>query len=427
MRFTGTERLETITGEVFGVLRSFRLGNHRSFRDEQELLLMPSMPGDERPVVPVAAIYGANASGKSNLFNGLWFMQAAVRDSLAAVCPVDFFRLGNEGADKPSSYIAELVVDAVRHTYGFSVQAGVVQEEWLYSYPEKRKRVVFERESGQIRFGSTVSDLKAKFATLNELIRPEALILGACGQLQLGPLMPVYQWFDQALRIDSIESEANDVLSERIGAFVQRSPEHARRLLSLLAAADVGIADIAVDRVNEPIRARSLSYATFRPASKPDRVRWKVRLRHGSQGAPFDLRDESAGTLNWLGLLPTVLDVLDAGQVFVVDEIDTSLHPMLTAKLIDLFQNPVTNPHSAQMVFTTHDTSLLGTMLGDHVLDRDQVWFVEKGPDGASELYPLTDFKPRKDQNTERRYLAGSYGAVPVLDGTSFSDAILGR
>ncbi|GAA1943637.1 hypothetical protein [Amycolatopsis minnesotensis] len=79
------------------------------------------------------------------------------------------------------------------------------------------------------------------------------------------------------------------------------------------------------------------------------------------------------------------------------------------------------------MIFTTQDTSLLGTMLGDHVLDRDQIWFVDKGSDGASELYPLTDFKPRKDQNTERRYLAGSYGAVPVLDGTSFSDAILGE
>ncbi|GAA1943629.1 AAA family ATPase [Amycolatopsis minnesotensis] len=277
------------------MLRSFRLGNHRSFRDERELLLMPSMPGDERPAVPVAAIYGANASGKSSLFNGL-FMQTAVSESLAVVSPVDFFRLGNEEADKPSFYIAELVVDAVRHTYGFSVQRGLVQEEWLYSYPEKRKRVVFERESGQVRFGSTVSDLKAKFTTLNELIRPDALMLSACGQLQLGPLMPVYRWFDGTLRIDSVESEANDLLSERVGAFVQRSPEHARRLLLLLAAADVGVTDIAVERVNEPIRARAMSYATVRPVSTPARLRWKVRLKHGSRGTPFDLRDESAGT-----------------------------------------------------------------------------------------------------------------------------------
>jgi AAA15 family ATPase/GTPase len=101
--------------------------------------------------------------------------------------------------------------------------------------------------------------------------------------------------------------------------------------------------------------------------------------------------------------------------VLVVDELETSLHPSLVAKLIELFRDEAANPRGAQLVFTTHDTSLLGTMLGGQVLHRDEIWFVDKNAEGASELYPLTDFKPRKDQNTERRYLAGAYGAVPVL------------
>jgi AAA15 family ATPase/GTPase len=169
------------------------------------------------------------------------------------------------------------------------------------------------------------------------------------------------------------------------------------------------------------------AYATLRAPEKSarSRRRWRLTFRHGDAEIPFELNDESAGTRNWLGLIPTVLDVLDEGRVLVVDEIDASLHPMLTAKLAGVFQSEEANPNGAQLIFTTHDTSLLGTMLGDDVLARDQIWFVDKNAEGVSELYPLTDFKPRKDQNTERRYLAGSYGAVPVLG--DFAEAVLRR
>jgi uncharacterized protein len=152
-----------------------------------------------------------------------------------------------------------------------------------------------------------------------------------------------------------------------------------------------------------------------------------LRFEHGVEGELFELGDESAGTLSWLELLPVVLDALDEGVVVAVDEIDTSLHPLLTAQLVELFQDPETNSKNAQLIFTTHDTSLLGTMIGDKVLDRDQIWFVQKNSAGATELYPLTDFKPRQDQNLERRYLGGSYGAVPVLDHQDFVNAVRDR
>jgi hypothetical protein len=412
---------------VVWVLRSFRLGNHRSFRDEQELLLMPALPGDDRPAVPVAAIYGANASGKSNLLDGLAFMTVAVLGSQAfGAGGRSIFRLDPKAAKRPSTFVVEILAEGVRYTYGFAVDDDAVTEEWLYAYPEKRRRVVFERTGDDLRFGSTSSDLKSKFTALEELIRGDVLLLSFCSGLELGPLMPVYRWFGQWLWIVRVEgARSSDEVENRVGEFLQRDASNNRRLLSLLTAADVGIADVTAERVDEPLSFQKPRFTSRRAASATYRLQWRLSFRHSDVDTAFELRDESAGTRNWLGLLPTVLDVLDEGRVLVVDEIDVSLHPMLTAKLVGLFQDEKTNPHGAQLIFTTHDTSLLGTMLGDNVLDRDQIWFVDKNAEGASELYPLTDFKPRKNQNTERRYLAGSYGAVPVLG--DFADAVLGR
>jgi AAA15 family ATPase/GTPase len=158
------------------------------------------------------------------------------------------------------------------------------------------------------------------------------------------------------------------------------------------------------------------------------RVNRKIALRHGTSGVTFRLDDESAGTRAWLQLLPSVLDTLDEGRVLVVDEIDTSLHPLLTARLIELFQDETTNPRRAQLIFTSHDSSLLGTAIQPGgLLKRDQVWFVRKEAEGRSSLYPLTDFTPRNEHNIERRYLAGAYGAVPEIDPADFSDVVRGH
>ncbi len=401
------------------MLRSFRLDNHRSFRDEQELLLMPAMPGDERPAVPVAAIYGANASGKSNLIDGLALMQSLILERPWAISAIGFelspHRLGASPRSESTTFVIEVIVDDVPYTYGFTLRASAVVEEWLYSYPAKRKRILFERTGSEFKVGGTVVDSKAKLEILEELNRPDRLLLSACDRLALAPLMPVYNWFVQGLTVRTLKSVIRTrVLSDRIGGYLHRKPQNHRRLVSLLGAADVGVTGLVVEDGGE----QTMSHVERRAMAERE-----VRLLHGAES--FDLEDESAGTRNWLELLPRVLDALDEGRVLVVDEIDASLHPMLTARLVGLFQNEKTNPSGAQLIFTTHDTSLLGTMLVDEVLQRDQIWFVDKNAEGASELYPLTDFKPRKDQNTERRYLAGSYGAVPVLG--DFADAVLDR
>ncbi|RZS34761.1 hypothetical protein EV193_108109 [Herbihabitans rhizosphaerae] len=438
------------------MLRSFRLVNHRSFADEQELLLMPATKSS-RSVVPVTAIYGANASGKSNLLSGLMFMHSAVLQSFArweieGNIPRQPFRLRSECRELPSSFVIEIVVDGVAYTYGFTLDDDSIHEEWLYSYPEKRRRVLFERVGSDIKFGSTVADLKSRLEVLEELTRPNALFLSAAARTKLAPIMPVYDWFRSSLRI-RWQVGRTFRLAEAVQRFINRRDGNINRLLALLAAADVGITGLRVEEADDPTLVARLSRVETRlveaeeddpqgnllSTAKMENLRTEreylirqiedrraeLKFIHGSGGELFGLAEESAGTRSWLELLPIVLEALELGSVVVVDEIDTSLHPLLTAQLVGLFQDADTNQNNAQLIFTTHDTTLLGTMVGDSVLERDQIWFVEKGRLGASSLYALTDFKPRSGQNTERRYLGGSYGAVPVLDSQEFADAVL--
>ncbi len=393
------------------MLRSFRLGNHRSFRAEQELSLLPAYDRDES-ALSVIAIFGANASGKSNVLDGLSFIRRAVGESFQrwdvdAGVPRTPFRLDPAGADHPSIFVVDVLLDDVRHTYGFAASNDRITEEWLYAYPAKRKRVLFERSDDHVTIGSTMTDLKAKLDVLEDLTRPNALFLSVAAQSNIEPLMPIYRWFRSGVRFRRPRTRAREhILARRVRDFWNDQPEDGGRLVALLTAADIGISELIV-------RARG---------HDPDDM--QLIFEHGVPGFQLGLEDESDGTRAWLELLLVVLTVLREGEVLVVDEIDASLHPLLTTRLVGLFRDPETNPRGAQLIFTTHDASLLGTMLGEEVLARDQVWFVEKDAAGASSLYPLTDFKPRTGENTERRYLGGSYGAVPVLDAHEFARAL---
>ncbi|MBA8925696.1 hypothetical protein BC739_002895 [Kutzneria viridogrisea] len=448
------------------------MSNHRSIRREQELVLLPAYH-DEEPAVTVAAVYGANASGKSNLLDALRFMALAVRDSFGRWAPDGGvprkpFKLDPAAADEPSLFVVELLTEGVRYTYGFAVDDDRVLEEWLYSYPEKRKRILFERENDEIKVGTTVPELATRLELLRGLMRPNALFLSLAAQSNIDQLMPVYRCFADALGFRTRPSSYD---LRRVVDFLRSSPAGSARFIELVRVADVGISDVLVEDDSglrqemaelETIRARmkserenllsqladkgigrqgrgksrlealetELLHVTRRLRLAADRARdcpAQIRFMHNSGGELFDFDDESDGTRSWLRLLPVVLTALDTARTLVVDEIDTSLHPKLTAQLVRLFRDPETNPRRAQLIFSTHDTSLLGTMLGEEVLARDQVWFMEKGQNGASNLFPLTDFHPRKGENTERRYLGGSYGAVPVLSDREFADAVLGR
>ncbi len=436
------------------MLRSFRLSNHRSFRDEQEVLLMPAY-ANERGVVPIAAVYGANASGKSNLLDGLRFMRALVVGQVPeAGSGIDRqpFKLNPGSLLEPSVFAVEVVLTGVRYVYGFSVDDEHVREEWLYSYPHGRRRVLFERDGHDINLGSTVSE-RGKAEVVESLLTAETLFLNLSARVELKQYRPTFEWFRRSLVLPRLNSwRPIRSVEERAARFIERSDASRAAYLELAKAADVGIIDINVDYVNDPVAARHAAFlaqqATFseaefrrmsgdqgresaeraeaarqRAAAAERQVRQAtLRVSHGSGKsavfafAAFGLAEESDGTRLWLHLLPDLITCLADGKTMVIDEIDSSLHPLLVRKLVGLFRSPETNPNGAQLIFTTHDAFLLAPIAGEAGVDRDQVWFVEKQADGASTLYPLTDFKPRNEHNLARRYLGGSYGAIPFLD-----------
>lgn len=392
------------------MLRSFRVANHRSIRDEQELLLMPAYD-KQRPVVPVAAVFGANASGKTNLLNALLFMQQAVlashwRWQPGQGVPREPFRLASAAPAEPSHFTVEIVVTGVRYVYGFAVDDRTVREEWLYTYPRNRKRIIFEREmDGRWAFGTTVPRGEAE--VLRKLTRDNELFLGVAAHSELAVVMPVFDWFQRAL---TIRTPATARHLPEVVEWLEQSDEHGRSLVELVRAADLGIEDLRV----EPVFAGAQSHPVV-----AEMLPVELTFVHGPERVPMRTEDQSAGTLAWLHLLVPALDALERGAVMCVDEIDSSLHPRLTARLIELFRDERTNEHGAQLVFATHDATLLGTSFGADILARDGVWFVDKNDRGETKLYPLTDFYPRKEENRERRYLGGSYDAVPaVYSGT---------
>ncbi|MET9529818.1 ATP-binding protein [Streptomyces sp. NPDC006649] len=409
------------------MLLSFRVANHGSLRDPQELNFVPAYESD-RPAVTVAAVYGANASGKSTLVDAYRFFTEAVRNSQArwlpgAAVPRRPFLLDHASRSECSSYAVDVLVSGVRHVYGFSVTDSEVTEEWLYTYPKARRRILFERAGMTMTYGAT---LTGERAAAERMMRPNSLYLSAAAQTSHKRLGEVWSVLVHSAVIEDSNRQST-VTAGAVTALMFEVLEEAGLSVGAqaLAAADLGVHGIRRGGKNDRDAARVLAGEYSEELKEAVSQSLEFVHRVGGEEFLLPLEAESSGTKTWLNMVTAALHSLLGGEPVWVDEIDVSLHPLLTAKLVALFQNMELNPLGAQLVFTTHDASLLGTMLGEQVLRRDQVWFVEKdATTGASELYPLSDFKPRKGENFERRYLAGSYGAIPLLPETAFEDTV---
>jgi hypothetical protein len=440
------------------MLLSFRVENHKSIRDEQQLLLTP-VYDDARPekagweASTVAGVFGANASGKSNLLDALALMRDTVRWSMrdnepGAGMRRNPFALGGARGE-PTTFVVDLDVDEVRYTYGFAIDDRRVAEEWLYSYPKQRKRVVFERDGSGFEFGEHTP---GKLRQVAEITGENVLFLTVAARASNEVVEPVYRWFSDRLVFAAERLPGRPLWLRRGGV-----PEDALNALSdLLRSADTGIRSVEL-REEEPIdlldRALSRQQGT-RDTSTERILRELLKARlaqdgdvepqgrrprrdlpptlvfnHGGTAPDRPLRweEESLGTRALAALGFEAQRVLESGGVLVVDEIDASLHPYLSARVISLFQDEEQNPAGAQLVFTSHDAALLGRVRGAEVLKRDHIWFVDKDGEGRTSLYPLSDFKPRGDDNRARRYLTGRYGAVPDVDDELFREALARR
>jgi hypothetical protein len=405
------------------MLLRFRFSNFRSFRTEQELSMVASSLGDQdgsvlhpsgtdEGVLPVAAMYGANASGKTNVILALQFMREAVKDSHAHWQPDEPIELEAfaGAADSPTTFSADFLLGGVRYQYGFSLSPEAVLEEWMYAYPLGKKQTWFAREKSKpISFSSK---LQGDNRAIERLTRPNSLFLSAAAQNGHEVLSPVYGWFSQSLSFLTGERRLARPVARTLYGDAGLRETFAR----LLALADLGIADLSVKKAVVPEEFRSWLplFAEFGSDSRFTPETYEVRLMHriGTATLPFTPSQESTGTIAFLCVLDSVVRALANGGVVCVDELDHSLHPLLALELIRQFTNIKSNPESAQLIFNTHDTNLLSA----GVLRRDQIWFTEKRQDGASQLYPLTDFKPRKHENLQNGYLQGRYGAIPFLN-----------
>jgi hypothetical protein len=419
--------------ELPPLLIRFRVENFRSIRDEQELSLVAS-PLSEHPEAVVragrfgvdllrtAAIYGPNASGKSTVMHALEFMKSAVSDSQRtwapdAKIPRSPFALDASSAAEPSLWGVDLLLGGVRYEYGFVADDSRILEEWLYAYPRGRKQEWFTRDASRGQEFEFSRLLKGENRAISGFTRPNSLFLSAAAQNNHAMLAPVYRWFSANLLV----TDEQDMAGRELAASQICISETGRvPILGLLESADLGITGLDVDVDDFPTFADRWNIRSDTPewreyADALPRVVTSVQLRHRTKVAdvdeslPFD--QESRGTRVLFGLAGLIVATLQTGGVLVVDELDRSLHPQLAMKIVELFNEQGTNPKNAQLIFNTHDTNLLDSSL----LRRDQVWFTEKGEDGATRLFPLTDFKARKHENLERGYLQGRYGAVPAL------------
>ncbi|MFC4374957.1 ATP/GTP-binding protein [Nocardia halotolerans] len=400
------------------MLRSFQVVNHRSLAEAQQLRLTKGAGGPL--AVPVTAVHGVAASGKTSLIDALAQMRDAVLNSVSGwdpyAGPVRRPHLGF--VDRPTEFVAGFVAEGVPYTYGFRLDNADVIAEWLYTHPRSRKRIVFERNGDQVKIGPMFEAARYGVAALVPLLRPNALLLSLAGQLYAEALVPAYRWFAANLRVQQGEVDA-DALAHDLGSHISRSTDNAARLLMLLRTADLGIEDLLVAE-HDPMYADYLrdldteiaaltarldqaqadrilverELSTLRAARDTlyrrmvDRRGPGLSLVHEGIGTPFDLADESTATRSLLRVLPAMLEALDTGQVLAVDDLGAGLPVEQTDRLVQLFQNPETNARGAQLVYTTADRALIDRGNGRSQRTRSAVWQLRR--EGAvSALVPL--------------------------------------
>lgn len=379
-------------------------------------------------ILKSAVVYGANASGKSKLFDAFAFMRDFVVNSSKEgqkgdEIDVPPFRLNSESDNEPSEFEIVFVHEDVLYRYGFEVTRKKVVAEWLYYRPKTKEIELFYRDNAEYDTHAR-SFSKGKTVIREGLVRENALLLSVAAQFNDETSINVVDWFKRLKSLSGLhETDYKGYTRDKAV-----DPVHKFKILDLLKAADLGISDIKlreldVDELPKNL-PRGVKEKLLREARKEkSQMVTDVLTTHKKfdangksiEAVSFSLEDdESSGTRKFFALTGPILDVIENGYTLIVDELDSKLHPNLVRRIVSLFNSKELNPKNAQLIFNTHDTNLLSVGL----FRRDQIWFTEKNKIGEAKLYSLADFKSsnvKKNEPFEDNYIKGKYGAVPYL------------
>nr|WP_311466084.1 ATP-binding protein [uncultured Porphyromonas sp.] len=425
------------------MLLNFAVTNYRSIKERQvfSLMAVEGLPHEESlirskdgiQILPVALLFGANASGKSNILRAFGMMRQMVLNSVRlnpgdTLDEYEPFLLDEESRNNDTEFEAEFIADTgqnveLHYRYGFSFSGKIISEEWLYRQVKNTDEVeLFTRIGGKVQVNETeFPEGKGKEDTLNS----NRLFLSLIAQLNGTQSKEIILWFNRGAFITATQTEQyitltsallkdkEDPIEDEIGHYVDMA-------LTFLSNIDVGITELSIEEVAVAL-PKDVPEELRKILSKDGHTALKVESTHNRYNKQGEIigkeifrteHNESEGTLKITELLGVIFLTLWAGTLLVIDELDAKLHPLLTRAIIQLFTNPKINPHGAQLVFTTHDTNQLHL---DYVR-RDEIWFTEKSPVEATQLYSHIEFKgfdPSMD--ITEQYVNGRYGAIPRI------------
>ena len=410
------------------MLIEFSVGNYRSFKDVVTLSMVAADEAadndelDKNNVFKVnqnfsllksAAIYGANASGKSNLILALYFMQSFVINSskLQITDKIDLekFRLSSETEDKPSFFKIVFYLDNKTYEYSFEVTQERVISEGLSCTPKTRKTNIFSREKDKIKYSKSL--LKGK--DVKDLTKKNTLFLSIAAQFNDPLAGKILLWFS---RLKIISGSQLENLRQLSIDYLSREQNLKNEIVFLIKKLDLSIKDMSIEVGRKPLDNFHKDI--------PDTVYNSIETYHEKydlEGKVIGLesfqlnKHESRGTQKLFALLAPILSVLKASEVLIIDELDSLLHPLMAIAIIGLFNSQQTNPKNAQLIFATHDVNLLSNQL----FRRDQIWFTEKNRQEATDLYSLVEFDIDNNASFEQDYIQGRYGAIPFIGDLS--------
>ena len=417
------------------MLIEFNVQNFRSIKEEVTFSLVASADKSldnnlietdmlRDNLLRSAVIYGANASGKSNFVLACNSLKNMVIQSrmFQKGTKINYspFKLDKKYLSKPSKFEVVFIKNNIKYIYGVSFNSEKIIDEYLYYYPEGRRALIFERrDTNNYRF--TIDRKEQIF--ISEKTLDNVLYLSNSTYLNYDKTSKAFDWFIDDFGIIGVADHP-----ALIEYTIQKLNEDVKMkgfILKALIEADLGINDLSaslevipIDESPIPIPIREQLKA-FITDSGGKFVNMDITTIHkvldeiGNENyVKFDFEEESEGTKRLFSLIGPWIDSLNNGRVLIVDELDTKLHHLLNVFLIKLFNDPTQNKNNAQLIFTTHNTNLLDL----DIFRRDQIWFTEKNPSkGSTDLYSLIEFRPRKDKNIQKGYLAGRYGAIPFI------------